>query len=77
MDILAHYATGTLFIIITEDKFIAMEELRKYFIFISCQRQDEEWAEWLQHQLEHYHLPANIVADHPELPKDIRTLFID
>ena len=49
----------------------------KYFAFISYQRQDEEWAEWLQHQLEHYHLLANIVADHPELPKDIRPLFRD
>lgn len=51
--------------------------LKLYFAFISYQRQDEEWAEWLQHQLEHYHLPANIVADHPELPKDIRPLFRD
>lgn len=77
MDILAHYVKGILFIIITEDKFITMEESRKYFAFISYQRQDEEWADWLQHQLEHYHLPANIVSDHPELPKDIRPLFRD
>ena len=47
---------------------------KKYFAFISYQRQDEEWAEWLQHRLEHYHLPANIVANHPELPKDITTV---
>ena len=49
----------------------------QYFAFISYQRKDEDWAEWLQHQLEHYHLPANIAADHPDIPQEIRPLFRD
>ena len=54
-----------------------MRNYQEYFAFISYQRQDEEWADWLQHQLEHYHLPANVIAEHPELPTDIRPLFRD
>lgn len=49
----------------------------QYFAFISYQRKDEVWAEWLQHQLEHYHLPANIAADNPGIPQEIRPLFRD
>jgi WD40 repeat protein len=49
----------------------------QYFAFISYQRKDEDWAEWFQHQLEHYHLPANIAADRPDLPQEIRPLFRD
>ena len=49
----------------------------QYFAFISYQRKDEDWAEWLQHQLEHYHLPANVAADNPDIPQEIRPLFRD
>lgn len=31
---------------------------KKYFAFISYKTEDAEWAVWLQHELEHYHLPA-------------------
>ena len=48
-----------------------------YFAFISYQRKDEQWAEWLLHQLEHYHLPSNVIKKHPELPKELRPLFLD
>ena len=41
---------------------------KEYFAFISYQREDEEWAKWLQHELEHYHLPAsfNGCTDFPQ-----------
>lgn len=35
----------------------------KYVAFISYQRKDEEWAKWLQHQLEHYHLPIDLIEN--------------
>lgn len=54
-----------------------MENTKEYIAFISYQRKDEEWAEWLQHQLEHYRLPSNILEGHPELPHEIRPLFRD
>ena len=50
---------------------------KDYFAFISYQRKDEQWAEWLLHQLEHYHLPSNVITKHPELPKELRPLFLD
>ena len=49
----------------------------KYFAFISYQRSDEEWARWLHHQLEHYHLPTQLVANNPDLPNELRPLFLD
>lgn len=45
----------------------------KYVAFISYQRNDEEWAKWLHHQLEHYHLPVDI----PKLNKKLRPMFLD
>ena len=54
-----------------------MNNEKEYFAFISYQREDEEWAEWLQHQLEHYRLPSNIIEEHPELPHEVRPLFRD
>lgn len=54
-----------------------MNNEKEYFAFISYQRKDEEWAEWLQHQLEHYRLPSNIIEEHPELPCEVRPLFRD
>lgn len=49
----------------------------KYFAFISYQRKDEKIAGWLHHQLEHYRLPVNICETRPELPKELRPLFLD
>ncbi len=49
----------------------------KYFAFISYQRHDEEWARWLHHQLEHYHLPTQLTANNPDLPQELRPLFLD
>ena len=53
-----------------------MEENKFYFAFISYQRQDEEWAKWLAHELEHYHFPTTLNG-HPNLPKDLRPIFRD
>lgn len=49
----------------------------KYFAFISYQRKDEEWARWLHHQLEHYHLPIQLIENNPDLPHELRPLFLD
>ena len=43
----------------------------KYVAFISYQRNDEEWAKWLQHQLEHYHLPTDLCDGNHENYIDI------
>lgn len=53
-----------------------MEMDKKYFAFISYQRQDEEWAKWLADQLEHYHLPLTLNG-RDDLPKDLRPIFRD
>lgn len=49
---------------------------REYFAFISYQRQDEEWAKWLAHELEHYHLPISLNGRR-DLPKELRPIFRD
>ena len=49
---------------------------KKYFAFISYKREDEEWAKWLQHKLEHYKLPSNLNG-RTDLPKEIRPVFKD
>ncbi|MGM9762540.1 MAG: TIR domain-containing protein [Candidatus Cryptobacteroides sp.] len=49
----------------------------RYFAFISYQRNDEEIARWLHHQLEHYRLPVNIIKDREGIPKEMRPLFLD
>lgn len=36
-----------------------MKVNKKYYAFISYKSEDAEWAIWLQHELEHYHLPAS------------------
>ena len=36
-----------------------MEQNNEYFVFISYSSLDNEWAIWLRHELEHYHLPAS------------------
>lgn len=53
-----------------------MNEPQKYFAFISYKREDEEWAVWLQHELEYYHLPASLNG-REDLPKVFRPVFRD
>ena len=36
-----------------------MAQEKEYYAFISYKSEDVEWAIWLQHELEHYHLPAS------------------
>jgi WD40 repeat protein len=48
----------------------------KYYAFISYNREDEEWAKWLQYKLEHYKLPSNLNG-RTDLPKEIRPVFKD
>ena len=51
-------------------------EQKQYFAFISYKREDEKWASWLQHKLEHYKLPSNLNG-RTDLPKYIRPVFKD
>lgn len=53
-----------------------MDGNARYFAFISYKREDEEWAKWLQHMLEHYKLPSNLNG-RTDLPKEIRPVFKD
>ena len=53
-----------------------MEEF-KYFAFISYKREDEKWAKWLQHKLEHYQLPASVRNSNPLIPKRVCPVFKD
>ncbi|MBO7074727.1 MAG: TIR domain-containing protein [Bacteroidales bacterium] len=53
-----------------------MDKGKRYFAFISYKREDEEWAKWLQHKLEHYKLPSNLNG-RSDLPKEIRPIFRD
>lgn len=53
-----------------------MNETKKYFAFISYKREDEVWAKWLQHKLEHYKLPLNLNG-RTDLPREIRPIFRD
>ena len=50
---------------------------KKFFAFISYQRQDEEYAEWLRKKLEHYRLPSSLRKKDASLPKEIRPIFRD
>lgn len=53
-----------------------MNEPKNYFAFISYKRKDEEWAVWLQHELEYYHLPISLNG-REDLPKVFRPVFRD
>ena len=53
-----------------------MESLKEYYAFISYKREDEKWAKWLQHKLEHYKLPSNLNG-RTDLPREIRPVFLD
>ena len=37
-----------------------MNQQKEYYAFISYKREDEKWAKWLQHELEHYKFPTNL-----------------
>lgn len=56
-----------------------MEQNKKYFAFISYSHEDEEWAKWLQHEFEHYHLPVPPpVTINPEsFPDKFHPIFRD
>lgn len=49
---------------------------KEYYAFISYKREDEKWAKWLQHKLEHYRFPTNLNG-RTDLPKHIRPTFRD
>ena len=53
-----------------------MAETKEYYAFISYKREDEKWAKWLQHKLEHYRLPSNLNG-RTDLPHSIRPVFRD
>jgi len=54
-----------------------MESIEKeYFAFISYKSEDVEWATWLQHELEHYHLPASYNG-RTDVTHELRPIFRD
>lgn len=53
-----------------------MEGNKEYYAFISYKREDEKWAKWIQHKLEHYRFPSNLNGK-SDLPKNIRPTFRD
>ena len=53
-----------------------MDKGKDYFIFISYSHKDNEWAKWLRHELEHYHLPVSLNGC-PDVKQDLRPIFHD
>lgn len=53
-----------------------MEQGKEYYAFISYSHKDEEWAKWLQHEFEHYHLPATLNGL-TDVPDKFRPIFRD
>ena len=53
-----------------------MDENKEYYAFISYKREDEKWAKWLQHKLEHYKFPTSLNG-RTDLPKKIYPTFRD
>ena len=49
----------------------------KYLAFISYKREDEKWAKWLQHKLEHYKLPPSLRKTDSSIPERVRPVFKD
>ena len=47
-----------------------MAQEKEYFAFISYQRKDEEWADWLRRKLEHYRIPSSVRKQGTSLPKE-------
>lgn len=39
-----------------------MESGMEYYAYISYKREDELWAKWLQHKLEQYRFPSNLLG---------------
>lgn len=54
-----------------------MGQGKEYYAFISYSQVDDEWAVWLHYELEHYHLPKEIMDVHPDLPKFFGPVFKD
>ena len=53
-----------------------MEQNKEYFVFISYSSLDNEWAIWLRHELEHYHLPASFNG-RTDVSDNLRKVFRD
>ena len=53
-----------------------MGQSKEYFAFISYKSEDVEWAIWVQHELEHYHLPASYNG-RVDVRQDLRPIFRD
>ena len=53
-----------------------MEQEKEYFVFISYSSLDNEWAIWLRHELEHYHLPASFNG-RKDVRDNLRKVFRD
>ena len=53
-----------------------METDQEYFVFISYSSLDNEWAIWLRHELEHYHLPASFNG-RTDVRDNLRKVFRD
>ena len=53
-----------------------MGQSKEYFAFISYKSEDVEWAIWVQHELEHYHLPASYNG-RADVPQEFRPVFRD
>lgn len=53
-----------------------MKESTEYYAFISYKSEDAEWAIWLQHELEHYHLPASFNG-RTDVRQELRPVFRD
>lgn len=57
-----------------------MTDTKKYFVFISYSSKDNDndnkWAEWLRHELEHWHLPATYNGIKPQRD-NLRDVFRD
>lgn len=66
---------GFLVIELLKDSY-PMEQTKEYFAFVSYKREDEEWAKWLVHEIEHYHLPATLNG-RDDLPQQLRPIFRD
>ena len=54
----------------------AMKQDKEYFVFISYSSLDNEWAIWLRHELEHYHLPASFNG-RTDVRDNLRKVFRD
>ena len=76
-DVLTVREQSTMDIIIRVIMILICTMMKKYFAFISYKREDEKWAQWLQHELEHYRLPLNIRQTNTKIPKEIRPVFKD